>query len=1053
MRSSSPSIVLPPNRLARFAVVACSVALATLGSCNCDDDVGQIPAAEIGILDEQGKVHSDADPWMVIAFGDADAGQSVIRNLKIKNVEAARLHISQVCLVNAVDEATAIRADTPCLGSGVAPFVFPFLVGTELAGDATVDLPVTFRPLAGGPQSVFLRVGSDAGREPFAAVQLTGRGTDGALCANPLVDFGDVVVGTTASQQVEVTNCGVKPVLVDTLPFARNPDSAFAFGVDGAAVVLPLGPINSGEGFFLDVTFTPTQPVPYTDTRSGDLRATTAAPYANIYDVILVGRGVELPTCRINVVPLVVNFGGVASATTQTRQIIVQSVGSCACSLNALTGPTPGDVGFALPTPPALPMVLKGTTGCTADPAGASSAPSSVSVDVTYTAPDRADAIADRATVEVTTDAAIDPVRTISLEANGGGAPFCQLDVTPHTVAIPIPNVPSFSAQGRHGVVEFGRAAIHIEKRQPITLTNIGNARCNVSSVAYDNEANTTANEFSLEDDAGAVAVGIGAFAIDPAESRTFLAVFAPTHTIESDSPFDLFSFGSYSGSLGTSPISCGIFGGTNSRCNGVAFVTDDTTTDMTGSSAVAGRFSIGFSGTPVEPSVDIIPAELDFGLVTLDCGSPERRTTLYNTGAVDLLVGQPVIDPATNPETFAVVSTSNPGDSPTDSSSGWPLTVAPGNSLSISVRYFARSLGIQNALLVVPTFESDGGSQVAGPPVTVPLRGQGTLEREQTDIFNQASEPTVDVLFVVDDSGSMSDDQAQLADNFPQFFTASNVNDANYHIAVTTTLTVGSGCIDITGTGACADDDMSGSYTVGANGNDPFLTPASNNPEGQFGQNVRVSNTRIPSRSTSDNGEGGLRGAFNFLSAPKINDPAINGGFLRDEAKLHVIIVSDEPDQSRGPTDLYIDFFQNLKGFRNSSLVAVSAIAKRNNERCTSDDGDVGSARYEDVVNATNGTFQSLCDQDWTNGMRALGLDSLGLQTEFFLTRAATAATLEVCVRSGSATASCDQVDQTSPGSSNGYFYDPAANSIVFQGQPPPRSSRIEAHYETFCF
>ena len=1030
----------------RLGSLATAVTLTALVSCNCDEVIGQIPTAEIGILDEDGNVHTAADPWMIIAFGDADAGQSVPRNLKIKNVAGARLSISQVCLVNAVDEATAIRADTPCLGNGVAPFVFPLLAGTQLDAGAAVDFPVTFRPTAGGPQSVFLRVASDAGKEPLAAIQLTGRGTDGALCADPLVDFGDVVVGTTVTRQVVVTNCGVKPIVVDTFAFARNPDDAFGVSIAGADVVVPLGPIEGGAGFTLDVTFTPAQPVPYVDARSGDIRATTEAPYANIYDVILIGRGVELPTCRINVVPQIVNFGGVASNTTQTRQVIVQSVGQCACNVTGFTGPTPGDVGFAVPAPPTLSVVLKGTTGCESDPAGAAAAPSSLAVDVTYSSPDRATPVADRATIEITTDAATDPVRTVNLEANGGGAPFCQLDVTPRTVSIG--GFPSFGAQGRFGVVEFGRAAIHIEKRQPITLTNVGNARCNVSQVVYDKEENTLANEFRLEDDAGGPGVNVAAFAVDPGQTRTFQAVFAPTRTIAGSNPLDIFSFGSYSGSLGESALLCG-FASPNTRCNGVAFVTDDATTITNTEDDVAdGRFSIGFSATPVEPSVDVIPSELDFGLVTLDCGSPERRTTLYNTGAVDLLVGQPTIDPATNPATFAVLSTSNPGDSPSDLTSGWPYTVAPGASLSISVRYFARAIGVQSALLVIPTVE-DGAE---GPPVTVPLRGEGTLERAQTDIFDQASEPTVDVLFVVDDSGSMSDDQTQLAANFPQFFTASNVDEANYHIAVTTTLTVGSGCVDLTGSASCADDDMSGHYTVGANGNDRFLTQASNNPEGQFGDNVLVSNTRIPSRSTSDGGEGGLRGAFNFLSAPKINDPAINGGFLRDEAKLHVIIVSDEPDQSRGPTDLYIDFFQNLKGFRNSSLVAVSAIALRDNETC-SGGSETGDARYEDVVTATNGTFQSLCDQDWTNGMRALGLDSLGLQVEFFLTRAATAETLSVCVRTGSSTAACSPVSQTAPGSASGYFYDPAANSIVFNGQPPPRSSRIEARYETFCF
>jgi hypothetical protein len=82
--------------------------------------------------------------------------------------------------------------------------------------------------------------------------------------------------------------------------------------------------------------------------------------------------------------------------------------------------------------------------------------------------------------------------------------------------------------------------------------------------------------------------------------------VFAPTHTIASDSPFDIFSFGSYSGSTSTSDevfeqaLACGgNLAGPNTRCNGVAFITDDTVTDMAESSTVAGRFSIGFSGTP----------------------------------------------------------------------------------------------------------------------------------------------------------------------------------------------------------------------------------------------------------------------------------------------------------------------------------------------------------------------------------------------------------------------------------------------------------------------
>jgi hypothetical protein len=1014
----------------------------TLVNCDCGEQLQGLPAPQIALIDNDGNLHTDVEPWLTVDVGDADTGQNAETLLKVKNTGTGRLAVNQMCFVNANDHATAVRSDTPCF-TGPVPFVFTSVVGADLAPEASVDVPIVFRPTSGGPASIFLRFASNAVDEPLSAVQLTGRGTDGALCADPaVVDFGDVPVGGSRTLNVNITNCGIKPVTVDALQLALNPDGAFSFTLNGAPSSTPIGPIDGGDGFTLEVTFAPTQPLPYRDARRGGIQLTTAAPFAASYDLILVGNGIEPPSCRINVVPAAVDFGSVAATTTQTRQIIVQSVGQCACSLTGLSGPTPGDVGFSFPTPPALPIVLRGTTGCAEDPANAAGASNSVAIDVAYTAPDRQTPTVDNATVDVTTDAPVDGVRTVNLQANGGGTPFCQLIVVPERsggVFDPL------TTQGRTGTVEFGRTAIFVEKRLPITATNIGNAPCTISSVAYDNPANTVDNEFSLEDEAGNSGLTNTPIQLQPGQAKTWFAVFAPTQTLASDNPLDVFSFGSYSGSLGNSALSCTLFG---SRCNGVAIVTDDSATDFSETTEVQGRFSIGFSGTPVEPSVDIIPPELDFGLVTLGCGSPEQRTTIYNTGGTALVVLQPVIEPATNPATFIVTSTSNPGDSPSDSTTGWPFTIQPGNSLSVSVRYVAQNTSLETGLLVIPTQE--GGD--AGPPVTIPVRGEGTLERGQTDIFDQARDPTVDVLFVIDDSGSMTAVQDQVGNNFPQFFTASNVSAANYHIAVTTTLTVGTGCVDIGGNANCADHEMSGHYT--ACSNDRFLTPTTSNPESQFDCNVRVSNNRNPSRPNSDSGEGGLRGAYNFLSAPKINDPIINGGFLRDEAKLHVILVSDEPDQSRGPTDLYIDFFRNLKGFRNEGLVAVSAIAKRDNESCGGDDGNVGSERYEDVVNALNGRFQSICDDDWSNTMRNLGLDSLGLQVEFFLTRAATESTIQVCVRDGSTTATCQPSARTSSTSANGWFYDAGTNSVVFNaGSVPSRGSRVEVRYETFCF
>lgn len=1027
------------SRSARGSLVALLLVL-PFANCDCPDEVGQIREPQIEVQDDEGNKHTDADPWLTVDFGDVDDGQSATKVLKVANIGGAPLKIENVCLVSAatVEEATG---DAPCILSADAPFLFPNIADTYNVNES-VDLTVTFQPRQGGPQSLFLRIASNAQLEPVVAVQLVGRGTSGRLCAdNAILDFGEVAIGASASQQITLTNCGVRPVTIDTFAWVQNPDDVFSVQIGGVDPVAPIGPLEEGDTLVLDVTFAPTEVRSYRDSLAGSVRLTTGAPYVAEYTVVLLGDGRTPPSCRVNVVPETVQFGAVAGTSTATQQLILQSVGECACTVDEITQPMPVEEGFFLAdgAVPQLPVVLRGTRGCEGDPEGADSAPNLLTVEVSYTAPDRQNPEADQATMTVTTSDASEPTRTVNLEANGGGTPFCQLDVTP--VGGGLFNQ---GAAGRYGVVSFGRVTIHFEKRLPIELTNSGNTDCTISSVEWDVAANTQANEFGLEHEDG-TPVNLGStspITLGPGETQRYMAVFHPTHTIEGGIG-NIFSFGSYSASNDT----CG-FLGPNTRCNGVRFVTTDTVTDTSGpmgNGTFDGVFSIGFSATPVEPAIDVIPGELDFGLVTLGCGSPEREVTVYNTGSGELIIGQPYAEPDTTPPTFTVAA----------QAPSFPHTIGPGGSMRMRVRYYANALGEVTGRIVIPTLE--GGQE--GPPMTVPLRGEGTTETEQTDIFDQFSDPKVDVLWVVDDSGSMSPFQQLLAANFPQFFTASNVAAADYHIAVTTTLTVDSACVpDLSGNTNCADHEMCGYYTS-CPGNDRFLTPVTADPEAEFGCNVLVSDTAnvSPDRPTSDSAEGGFKAARKFLEAPNRDDPAINGGFLRDDAKLHVIMVSDEPEQSEGPVDLYVDFFRNLKGFRNDSLVAVSAIGTPQGG-CTLSDGtaipDPG-ARYPELVNQMNGRFQSICDTDWTTMMGNLGLDSLGLKVEFFLSRAADSATLTVCVREGGAAdPTCAPVSQTSDGAADGYFYDPGSNSIVFNpGSIPVRGARVEVHYETYCY
>ena len=225
----------------------------------------------------------------------------------------------------------------------------------------------------------------------------------------------------------------------------------------------------------------------------------------------------------------------------------------------------------------------------------------------------------------------------------------------------------------------------------------------------------------------------------------------------------------------------------------------------------------------------------------------------------------------------------------------------------------------------------------------TIPLLGTGTTETRQTDRFEQAAEPMVDVLWVVDDSGSMSDEQDNLAAEFGEFISyATQELNVNFHIAVTTTL---------------ADGDMAGVYN--ACEEPKFLTRTTPDLQSKFRCNVRVSRNRNPDRGSSDAREAGLEAAREFLSRPRLMEGGLNEGFLRDEAKLYIIAVSDEEDQSRGPVGLYEDVFRQIKGIGNRDLISFSAITGLgNNQGCRSRSG----SRYMELAANLGGVTQDIC-------------------------------------------------------------------------------------------
>ena len=157
------------------------------------------------------------------------------------------------------------------------------------------------------------------------------------------------------------------------------------------------------------------------------------------------------------------------------------------------------------------------------------------------------------------------------------------------------------------------------------------------------------------------------------------------------------------------------------------------------------------------------------------------------------------------------------------------------------------------------------------------------------------------DILFVVDDSGSMAAEQANLATSFDSFIRAlagSAVKD-DFQIGVTTSSVDYPRC----GDASCSSFSIITNYTAGPASGTPFAAGALVGAAGHqvlpatsatliddFKANVNVGTSGSPK-------EQGLRAAL-LAVTDRIAD-GTNAGFLRPGARLAVIVVTDEDDCS----------------------------------------------------------------------------------------------------------------------------------------------------------
>ncbi len=310
-------------------------------------------------------------------------------------------------------------------------------------------------------------------------------------------------------------------------------------------------------------------------------------------------------------------------------------------------------------------------------------------------------------------------------------------------------------------------------------------------------------------------------------------------------------------------------------------------------------------------------------------------------------------------------------------------------------------------------------------------------------DTFLQAEVSRIDVLWVIDDSRSMTEEQQNLADNLSSFFRFLDEGDVDYQIGVTTTDAVSNA------------GRLVGSPTI--------LTPTTSGVLEAFRTNIRVG---ISGRAQ----EQGLQAAELALGTQ-------NPGFLRDDAYLFVIFVSDENDSSFGELRYYWRIFEQLKGIGNESEVSLSAIIGPPNDPTTGEGGGCDSSaglavagdRYAEIADQTGGIWGSICDDSFAETLDALGAAAVGLKRKFFLTQEPDPETLEVYLHfacdsipvdlgeCGDVQDTCDAGRTVEPdfyctpqeGPNDGWVYESETNSIFFMGSSvPPLKATVEVIY-----
>ncbi len=409
-------------------------------------------------------------------------------------------------------------------------------------------------------------------------------------------------------------------------------------------------------------------------------------------------------------------------------------------------------------------------------------------------------------------------------------------------------------------------------------------------------------------------------------------------------------------------------------------------------------------------------PAFVDFGPIRYDCAATPRKTYVANRCSSPITVtGADIGNGTSNQFSLTTPMTA-------------PVTLAPGEGFELEVGY-ARNVHGQH---FSPLYLRTPNEPV---PFLVPLIAETNHEGIQVDRYTQGTDSQLDVLFVVSNTTTMQQYQQRLQAAIPQWLQTAQTNGVDVRVGVTSTGLVARGpqC------GGGANGGEAGRLFP-VDGSRPRVV-SSSSPTAvadlQANLGVGMCHNLVQGLETMRQAlSAPLSEQMDDLRTPQPNDG--NAGFVRAAARMAVVVLADEDDNSGFGPESYIQFLQTLKGTGMSHRSQLYGLVPTDAACATAGSG---SARFTAVAQGTGGQVANICGQNYQGLLEQVIQRAGEPQADFPLTADPTGLG-EMAVRV-----------QGQPVPATQWVYDAEQNAIVFQpGAIPSPGQAVEVRYRSVC-